>query len=238
MSNSNIKPCVVTVRFYNGKEYPYYNDKFELEIGDKVYVDGKLYGQLGTVVDKTYQFKVSQSFYKYVINKLDFNVHGTFAKADGFMIAKDNDIVDNGQFVAWFKPPFVPTDEDPNPEEFFVGEGYTQKFGAFEFNGDTIEDAVDLLDDFALKGILVKDGVGVAVMQNNHTHIIDFKIDGESITDMYCDCIDAYFCEHLAAVCIAIDMFIKNNFIAANDGFFAICDDWFYKIIKGKEVTI
>ena len=38
---------VVTVRFENGKEYPYYNDEFNLNVGDVVFVDGKLAGQPG-----------------------------------------------------------------------------------------------------------------------------------------------------------------------------------------------
>ncbi|MCI6360592.1 MAG: hypothetical protein MR773_01865 [Eubacterium coprostanoligenes] len=239
MSENNIKSCVVTVRFENGKEYPYFNDRFELEKGDKVFVDGKLFGKLGTVIDKTYQFKVSKSFYKYVINKLDFDVHSDFEPAFGFMIAKGNDIVDNDQFVSWFKPPFIPTDEDPIPEEYFIGEGYSQKIGELEIDGDTIQEAVNILHDDALKGILVKDGVGVAVMKDSDkTHIIDFKINGDSITDMYCDCMDAYFCEHLAGFCIVLDMFIKDKHITTDDSFFAICEDWFVKIIDGKKVSI
>ena len=38
---------VATVRFENGKEYPYYNDEFNLNIGDVVFVDGKLAGSRG-----------------------------------------------------------------------------------------------------------------------------------------------------------------------------------------------
>ena len=41
------KQSVVTVRFENGREYPYYNDKFNLKINDLVFVDGKLYRQVG-----------------------------------------------------------------------------------------------------------------------------------------------------------------------------------------------
>lgn len=35
---------VVTVRFDNGVELPYYNNKFNLNEGDRVFVDGKYYG--------------------------------------------------------------------------------------------------------------------------------------------------------------------------------------------------
>lgn len=53
------RKSVVQVRFPGkGMSLAYYNDQFDLKIGDLVYVDGKLEGQLGRVTEITYNFKI------------------------------------------------------------------------------------------------------------------------------------------------------------------------------------
>jgi hypothetical protein len=42
-------PCSVKVKFLNGKSFSY-NSKYYLKVNDVVYVDGKLAGELGTVI--------------------------------------------------------------------------------------------------------------------------------------------------------------------------------------------
>lgn len=69
---------VVTVRFDNGVELPYYNNKFNLNEGDRVFVDGKYYGSSGVVTEVITKFKISRKQYKDVIAKFDLTVHGSF----------------------------------------------------------------------------------------------------------------------------------------------------------------
>ena len=59
----------------------YFNALFDLKVGDRVYVDGKLEGQLGHVVDVSYNFKIKISDYKKVIAVVDTTVHGQFYMA-------------------------------------------------------------------------------------------------------------------------------------------------------------
>jgi hypothetical protein len=40
------------------KPLSYFNDEFELEVGDLVYVDGKLEGKRGRIIDITYNFHI------------------------------------------------------------------------------------------------------------------------------------------------------------------------------------
>ena len=61
----------------------YYNDMFDLHCGDLVYVDGKLEGKRGRVVDVNYNFKIKLSDYKRVIAVVDTEVHGKFHMAAG-----------------------------------------------------------------------------------------------------------------------------------------------------------
>ena len=91
------KLSVVTVRFEDGREYPYLNNKFNLRVGDKVYVDGKLKGKLGMVVAVTTRFKVSLTYYKYVLAKADFDFHGSFKPVANFFVSRGEDIKRRGR---------------------------------------------------------------------------------------------------------------------------------------------
>ena len=55
------------VRVYfpqRGFDCTYYNNLFDLHVGDLVYVDGKLEGKRGKVIDVSYTFKIKLSDYK------------------------------------------------------------------------------------------------------------------------------------------------------------------------------
>ena len=69
------------VRVYfpqRGFDCTYYNNLFDLHVGDLVYVDGKLEGKRGKVIDVSYTFKIKLSDYKRVIAKIDTDIYGEF----------------------------------------------------------------------------------------------------------------------------------------------------------------
>lgn len=73
------RKSLVQVRFPGkGMALTYFNDLFDLKVGDRVYVDGKLEGQLGLVADVSYNFKIKISDYKKVIAVVNTDVHGQF----------------------------------------------------------------------------------------------------------------------------------------------------------------
>lgn len=61
-----------------GFDCTYYNNLFDLHVGDLVYVDGKLEGKRGKVIDVSYTFKIKLSDYKRVIAKIDTDISGEF----------------------------------------------------------------------------------------------------------------------------------------------------------------
>ena len=70
------RKSVVQVHFPGwDKGLAYYNDQFDLKPSDRVYVDGKLEGQLGIVTAVNYNFKIKLSEYKRVIALVDTDVH-------------------------------------------------------------------------------------------------------------------------------------------------------------------
>ena len=54
----------------------YFNALFDLKDGDRVYVDGKLEGQLGHVVDVSYNFKI----------KISEELSGRFPRENAFFV--------------------------------------------------------------------------------------------------------------------------------------------------------
>ena len=110
------RKSVVQVRFPGrGMALSYYNDQFDLKVGDLVYVDGKLEGQLGHITNVNYNFKIKISEYKKVIAVVDTEVHGQFYMAGSHFITFDPATLPKEQIVLWFK---APATED---EEFVSG---------------------------------------------------------------------------------------------------------------------
>ena len=69
------RKSVVRVHFpARNMNLSYYNDAFDLKCGDIVFVEGKLEGLRGRVVDVAYNFKITLSDYKRVISVADIMV--------------------------------------------------------------------------------------------------------------------------------------------------------------------
>ena len=83
----------------------YYNGEFDLKVGDRVYVDGKLEGQLGYITGVSYNFKIKLSDHKKVIAVVDTEVHGQFFLAGSHFIAFDPAVLPKEQIALWFKAP-------------------------------------------------------------------------------------------------------------------------------------
>ena len=70
------KKSIVQVYFpHRGMGWAYYNDSFDLKVGDFVYVEGKLEGYRGQVTEVNYSFKIKLSDYKKVVAVIDTNVN-------------------------------------------------------------------------------------------------------------------------------------------------------------------
>lgn len=94
------RKSLVQVRFPGkGMALTYFNDLFDLKVGDRVYVDGKLEGQLGHVVDVSYNFMIKISDYKKVIAVVDTNVHGQFHMAGSHFVTFDPATIPAAQIV-------------------------------------------------------------------------------------------------------------------------------------------
>lgn len=84
------RKSVVQVRFPEaGRSLAYYNDRFNLKAGDRVYVSGKLEGILGIVTSVNYNFRIRLSEYQKVIFQVNTRVHGRFYMSASHFITFD-----------------------------------------------------------------------------------------------------------------------------------------------------
>ena len=104
--SNEAKKSVVQIHFpTRNMTLAYYNDKFDLHIGDMVYVDGKLEGQKGRVVDINYNFKIKLSDYKKVLAVVDTDVSGKFYTAGSHSVAFDSNVIPKEKIKLWFIAP-------------------------------------------------------------------------------------------------------------------------------------
>lgn len=221
---------VVTVHFINGREYPYYNDMFNLKVDDIVYVDGKLAGIPGRVTEVTTKFKVSLDFYKKVIAKLNLDFHGEFKNTACFVACTNPDVLNIEQVKSWY---FSPREEK---EEFFVGDGYTVNLDNIpacdDYKDDELDDAADIFNERDVKFVTVKNGKGYAIVKRNKPHLVEFEYKNGVISNLLCDCIKPGLCAHSFAVCFAMDIMTKNGIDRAEANFTALDANEFFEIVS------
>ena len=100
------RKSVVRVHFpARNMDLSYYNDAFDLKCGDIVFVEGKLEGLRGRVVDVAYNFKIKLSDYKKVISVADTNVRGEFFFAGSHFVTFDRGTLPYEKVITWFKAP-------------------------------------------------------------------------------------------------------------------------------------
>ena len=106
-----VAPSVVRVYFpARGFACTYFNDKFDLQCGDIVYVDGKLEGLRGFVTEVSYNFKIKLSEYKRVMAQASTEVKGKFYMAGEQLITFSPETLPYKKAATWFLPPADPNE--------------------------------------------------------------------------------------------------------------------------------
>ena len=105
-SPSTPKKSLVQVYFpKRGMNLSYYNDQFDLHVGDTVYVDGKLEGLRGRVTAVNYSFKIKLSDYKRVVAVADTHISGELRMAGSHLVSFDSQTIPYEKIITWFKAP-------------------------------------------------------------------------------------------------------------------------------------
>lgn len=191
----NIKKSVVDIFFPDRHlTCSYYNDMFDLKRGDIVYVDGKLEGLRGRVVNVSYTFKIKLSDYKRVIGVADTDVVGEFHLAGSHFITTDENALNYEQIITWFK---APTLED----EEFVSSSDDESFNLNDLSGMKIDKATaDKGHEYYIENqvqyIELNNGKGRAIVTGTKPYEIEFNYNNGDISSLVCNCYCTGTCKH------------------------------------------
>ena len=202
------KKSVVDIRFESGRKLSYYNDKFDLHIDDIVYVDGKLEGQKGRVVDINYNFKIKLSDYKKVIAVVDTDVSGKFYTAGSHSVAFDSNVIQKEKIKLWFIPP-------QSEEEIIVSGNDESSFSLDNLKEMGISETVaergyDYYIENKVAYLELNGNRGYALVEGTKPYEVEFKYEDGKISNLTCDCFCTYKCKHEFAVMLQLKECFEN----------------------------
>lgn len=196
---SVLRKSVVEIRFPDVyRAYSYYNDKFDLKIGDKVFVDGKLEGVMGVVTDVSYDFKIKLSDYKRVIRKVETDIKGEFEIIGKYLMTFSPSALPYEKALTWFKAP--ENEEDTvcgySDEETALDDiAITRREGE---RGDYLF-SEDMVEYFCLCG-----NKGRAIVRDEEIYEVEFTFKNGKISRFTCDCYYAGMCSHKYAAILKL----------------------------------
>ena len=219
----------------------YFNDKFDLRRGDYVYVDGKLAGYRGVVVDIAYNFKIKLSQYQRVVALVDTEIHGKLCMAGSHFVTFDRELLPKNKIMTWFKTP------DLDDDEYVTGDGDDSSFALENLHGFKIrEDIAERGHEYYLENrvrYISLDGTrGYAIVEGTENYEVEFTYDKGQISHLVCSCYCSYNCKHEMAVLLQLREtleLIEKNYAEEYekyDCFAAICKKTLFSYaIDGKE---
>ena len=235
------RKSVVQIRFPGkGMALAYYNDQFDLKVGDRVYVDGKLEGQQGRVVEISYNFKIKVSEYKKVIAVCDTNVSGQLYLAGSHFVTFDSVVLPAKQVSLWFKAP-------NKDEEEVVSSSDDTSFHLDDLNGMNITNAIaqrghEYYMENRVQYICIDGTNGYAIVEGNQSYAIEFEYRNGCISNLICDCPCCCSCKHEFAAMLqlreTLELIEKHypDEYERSDYFAAITKGAFFSfVIDGKE---
>lgn len=189
------RKSLVQVRFPGrNMALTYFNDLFDLKVGDQVYVDGKLEGQLGRITDISYNFKIKRSDYQKVIAVADTDVHGQFYLAGSYFVTFDPATLPVAQASLWFKAP-------DTEEEEIVSSSDDASFCLNDLKGMNITAAVaerghDYYVENKVRYLCLDGARGFAIVEGSESYTVEFTYQNGEISRFVCDCPCGYTCKH------------------------------------------
>ena len=232
---------LVRIRFDRfDRELTYFNDRFDLKEGDRVFVSGKLAGQIGVVISVTTKFRIKRSDYECVIAPAQTPIHGTYRPVADKMLSYDGNALSPEAFRMWVMPPEEPT-EDPE-DEVIIGDGYEIPLDDPR-RAEGVDDAVfrralDICRQGRVGYIAVRDGVGRAYVEGEHWYELEFCMRNHAIAEAYCGCPYPGLCKHLLAVAVTLSAMSKRGEPDLSRDFVLIDADRFFGMVRQNELPV
>lgn len=232
------KKSVVQVYFPSrGMNLAYYNDSFDLKVGDLVYVDGKLEGHRGQVTEVNYSFKIKLSDYKKVIAVLDTNVKGDLYFAGSHLVSFNRNTIPFEKIKTWFKAP-------EGDEEYVISNDSTQSFPIDDLTKMNISHYIadrghEYYMDNNVSYICIDKNHGYAIVEGSESYEIEFDYDEGIISNLTCSCFCSYTCKHEFAAMLqlrsTLEFITKNYENEYNDYFASISKNIFISFVMNEK---
>ncbi len=232
------RKSLVQVYFWRMKrKLTYYNDMFDLKVGDIVFVDGKLENERGCVVEISYSFKIKISEYKRVIAVADTDVHGQLFMDYSSFYSFDRETLHKEKVRTWFFPP-------QNHDDDIVVSFDETSFSLSELNKMKIsENAVERGYEYYREGkvryICLDKNKGYAIVDGTRFYEIEFEYNNGEISNLLCSCLCSGNCKHNFAVMLQLREYlnyIENTLskeIEYDDYFACVTKSTLFNLILG-----
>lgn len=219
----------------------YYNDQFDLQRGDIVYVDGKLEGIRGQVVEVNYNFKIKISDYKRVISVADTSVHGQFFMAGSHFLTFEREALPSSKVITWFMAPL-------KDDEFISGSDnstfYLNDLKGMNVSAEIAERGHEYYLENRVRYISVDGTKGYAIVEGSKSksYEVEFEYRNGEISVLVCSCFCSYNCKHEFAAILQlketlqlIEKFYADEY--KNTGYFAAINKvtLFRFVLDGKD---
>lgn len=218
----------------------YYNDLFDLHPGDIVYVDGKLEGLRGRVVDLSYTFKIKISDYHRVIGKADTDIKGELHITKSNFITFDRTALPYRKVLSWFKAPDNSEDEYISSTD---GESFPlDNLGEMKIQPHIAERGKDYYVENNVAYICIDGTHGQAIVEGSEPYEVEFTYQNGEISGLTCSCYCCYACKHEFAAMLQLREVLRDieekycDEYKQTDYFAAITKDNFFSfVIDGKD---
>ncbi len=203
--SAEARKSVVEVYFPSkNMHFTYYNDMFDLKKGDLVYVDGKLEGHMGYVMDVSYSFKIKIADYEKVISVADTKVKGDLFSAGSHMISFGENVIPAYKVRSWFIPP-------QNEDEYATGNDESSSFSLDDLSGMNVKKEVaerghDYYINDRIPYICIDGSRGFAIVSGSENYEVEFNFDYDArkISNIKCSCFCGGACKHEVAAMLLL----------------------------------
>lgn len=196
-----VRPSLVSVYFpCRDREWSYYNDQFDLNCGDLVYVDGKLEGKIGRVTKVSYQFKIKLSDYKRVVAVVDTTIRGRLYIEGSHFVAFDRAVLPSNKVLSWFTTSTVAEHEDYIYSSDDSDNGFAlQKMDQMKVSSEIAHRGHQYYVENKVYYICLEGTRGYAIVGGSDIYEVEFEYQAGMIRNLFCSCYCNYNCKHEVA---------------------------------------
>ena len=205
----------------------YFNDQFDLQRGDFVFVDGKLEGIRGVIREVNKNFKIKVADYKKVISVADTDVSGQLHMAGSHFVSFDPAVLPYEKIRSWFLPPVKAEDEYESGNDDTVI--MLDKLGDMKVSQAIWERGREYYMDNHVRYICVDAGHGRAIVEGERAYEVEFDYVSGEIRNLICSCPCGYTCKHE----VAAMMQLRETLELIEKHYAALHRDYFAAIVKG-----